>query len=50
MKKPFTTVINDTAQLFDSICVSAGRVGKQIKINPIVLLNYVSATFADLTD
>ena len=37
MKKPFTTVINETAQLFDDICVSEGRVGKQIKINPLIL-------------
>ena len=50
MKKPFTTVINETAQLFDDICVSAGRVGKQIKINPLILAEYVSAKFCDLTD
>ena len=50
MKKPFKTVINDTAELFDAICVSAGRVGKQIKLNPHILANYVNAEFADLTD
>ena len=50
MKKPFTTVINDTAQLFDAICVSAGRVGKQIKVNPTTLCSYVGASFDDLTD
>ena len=50
MKKPFTTVINETAQLFDAICVSAGKVGKQIKINPFILAEYVSAKFYDLTD
>ena len=50
MKKPFKTVINETAELFDNICVSAGRVGKQVKLNPIILANYVGAIFADLTD
>ena len=50
MKKPFTTVINEPAQLFDAICVSAGKVGKQIKIYPFILAEYVSAKFYDLTD
>lgn len=50
MKKPFKTIINETAMLFDFICVSAGRVGKQIKINPLLLANYVNAEFADITD
>lgn len=50
MKKPFKTVINETAQLFDEICVSAGKVGKQIQINPYVLAEYVNAEFNDLTD
>lgn len=27
MKKPFKTVINETALLFDSICFSAGKIG-----------------------
>ena len=50
MKKPFKTTINETALLFDAIWVSAGRVGKQIKINTNDLANYVGAEFADLTD
>ncbi len=50
MKKPFKTVINDTAMLFNDICVSAGRVGKQVKLNPITLASYVNADFYDLTD
>lgn len=50
MKKPFTTVIDETAQLFDEICVSAGRVGKQVKLSPIALCDYVHASFEDLTD
>lgn len=50
MKKPFTTVIDETAQLFDEICVSAGRVGKQVKLSPLELASYVNAVFEDLTD
>ena len=50
MKKPFKTVINDTAMLFSEICVSAGRVGKQVKLNPLTLASYVNAEFHDLTD
>lgn len=50
MKKPFTTVIDETAILFEEICVSAGRVGKQVKLSPIALCDYVHASFEDLTD
>lgn len=48
MKKKFTTVIDETAQLFDFIFVSAGRVGFQVKINPLELQNYVDAQFIDI--
>ncbi len=50
MKKPFKTVINDTAELFDYIYVSAGKVGKQIKINANDLASYIGASFFDITD
>ena len=50
MKKKFTTVIDETAQLFDFIFVSAGRVGFQVKINPLELQNYVDAQFIDLIE
>ena len=49
MKKPFVTVIDETAILNDTICVSAGRVGKQIEINPEVLCEYIGATFCDIS-
>ena len=49
MKKPFTTVIDETATLSDRICVSAGRVGKQIEISPQVLCDYVKAKFCDIS-
>lgn len=50
MKKLFKTFIDETAVLSDYICVSAGKRGKQIKLPPDVLLNYVGATYADLTN
>ena len=50
MKKPFPTFINETAILFDTICVSAGKRGMQIEISPESLLEYVGASYADLTD
>ena len=50
MKKQFTTIINETAQLFDIILVSAGKVGMNIEINPYELSNLVNATFNDVID
>ena len=50
MKKKFKTVINDTAELFDTIFVSGGRVGYQIKISPVELKNYIDAQFIDIID
>lgn len=48
MKKLFHTVIDETAQLFDTICVSAGKRGLQIEINPFSLAEYVGAEFCDI--
>ncbi len=49
MKKPFKTFIDETAILFDKICVSAGKVGRQIEISPLKLSEFISAEFKDLT-
>ena len=49
MKKQFTTFIDETAMLFDTICVSAGKVGKQIEISPLKLKDFIDAEFKDLT-
>ena len=49
MKKQFPTVIDETAILNDTICVSAGKVGKQIEINPEVLREYINAIFCDIS-
>jgi Cys-tRNA(Pro)/Cys-tRNA(Cys) deacylase len=48
MKKQFPTFIDETAQLWDSIFVSAGIRGTQVKINPLDLKDMADATFADI--
>ena len=49
MKKPFPTFIDETALLYDKICVSAGKVGLNLCFCPKALASAVQATFADLT-
>jgi len=48
MKKQFPTFIDETAQLFEKIFVSAGVRGMQIHINAEDLKNITSAEYADL--
>ena len=50
MKKKFKTIINDTAIVFDTICVSAGKVGFQVELNPYDLASYVMSEFIDVCD
>jgi Cys-tRNA(Pro)/Cys-tRNA(Cys) deacylase len=49
MKKQFPTFIDETAQLFDTIGVSAGERGVQVVLAPEELAGFISAKFADLT-
>jgi Cys-tRNA(Pro)/Cys-tRNA(Cys) deacylase len=48
MKKKYPTYIDETAELFDVIAVSAGTRGKQIIISPLKLISFVSAEKADI--
>lgn len=48
MKKQYTTVIDDSAQLFPSIMVSAGKIGQQIQVNPELLKDLISAQFSPI--
>lgn len=50
MKKAFPTFIDETAQLFDSICVSAGKIGVQAELAPDDLVLLTGAKYAELTD
>ena len=49
MKKQFPTVFHETVVLFDTICVSAGRVGAQIEADPKALMELLDAAAADIT-
>lgn len=50
MKKAYPTFIDETAQLFDTICVSAGRIGAQVELSPDALRKMTDAQYAALTD
>ena len=49
MKKQYPTVFDETAELFDTICVSAGKIGFQVELSPAALMELVGASAADLT-
>lgn len=48
MKKLYPTFIDETAQLFPEIFVSAGVRGMQMKLSPQDLSSLINAQFADL--
>ena len=48
MKKLFLTYIDETAQIFENIFVSAGVRGTQVKLNPDDLIKIVNGSYADL--
>lgn len=49
MKKQFPTVFHETAELFDTICVSAGKIGAQVEVAPADLIALLGAQTADVT-
>lgn len=49
MKKLFRTVIDSSAEQFDRIYVSGGRIGSSIIVSPDDLARVVRGEFADLT-
>ena len=49
MKKRFPTFVDETAQLCDTIHVSGGKVGCQIRMNPDDLARLIPFQYADLT-
>ena len=49
MKKQFPTFIHHTAQQFEKMFVSAGKVGMQIELSPEDLAETVRCGFEDLT-
>ena len=49
MKKQFPTVFHETVELFDTICVSGGKIGAQVEVNPADLIALLGAKAADIT-
>lgn len=49
MKKQYPTVFDETAELFNTICVSAGKIGFQVELSPAALMELAGASTADLT-
>ena len=48
MKKLFSTFIDETAQMHETIIISGGRIGLQIEINPDDLAKLINAEYQDL--
>ena len=48
MKKPFLTVIDETAKSLPAIFVSGGRIGLQMEIDPTVLAAFIGADFTPI--
>lgn len=49
MKTPFATAIDETAQLYDTVMFSGGRLGCQIEMAPDNLAKLIDLRFAPLT-
>lgn len=49
MKKQFPTIIDSSAEQFDEIYVSGGRIGTTLRLKTLDLANVVRATFAGVT-
>jgi len=50
MKKPFETFFDETIVLFDTVMVSAGKVGMQMEVRPDDLLSITNGKTAALTE
>lgn len=48
MKKQFPTVIHESAEAFDRIYISGGRIGTTIVVSPKALAEVIAAKFADI--
>ena len=49
MKKQYPTVFHETAEIIDTMMVSAGRIGYQVELVPAELAELVGAQLADIT-
>ena len=49
MKKQYPTVFHETAEIVDTIMVSAGKIGYQVELTPDALIDLVGGALADVT-
>ena len=49
MKKQYPTVFHETAEIVDTIMVSAGKIGYQVELSPDALIELVGGRLADVT-
>ena len=49
MKKQYPTVFHQTAEIVDTMMVSAGKIGYQVELAPGALIELVGGTLADIT-
>lgn len=49
MKKQYPTVFDETAELIEHVCVSAGKIGFQVELEPAALIALLGASTADVT-
>lgn len=49
MKKMYKTVLDSAAESFESIIVSAGKIGHQIELNPLELMKLIHGGIASVT-
>ncbi|MCR5067815.1 MAG: Cys-tRNA(Pro) deacylase [Erysipelotrichaceae bacterium] len=48
MKKQFPTYMDETAQLFERVYLSAGQRGLQMLVDPLKLMEWLNGSFVDL--
>ena len=49
MKKEYVTTFHETAEIVDTIMVSAGKIGYQVELAPADLIGLVGGQLADIT-
>lgn len=49
MKKEYTTTFHETAEIVDTIMVSAGKIGYQVELAPAELIGLLGGQLADIT-
>ncbi|MCM1130298.1 MAG: Cys-tRNA(Pro) deacylase [Roseburia sp.] len=48
MKKQFTTILHNSVQSLENIIFSAGKIGYQVKLNPMDLAKIIRIEFSDI--